>query len=57
MATNARMPRSSKRTDKAVEAITLALAHGAGSVSDYEALREAHGVLALEDSDAGSLWD
>ena len=57
MATHARMPRSSKRTEKAVEAITLALAHGAGSVSDYEALREAHGVLALEDSDAGSLWD
>ncbi|KAH8120102.1 hypothetical protein DFH11DRAFT_32880 [Phellopilus nigrolimitatus] len=49
--------RSSKRAEKAVAALSLALANGAGSVSDYEALREAQGVLVMDDSEAGSLWD
>lgn len=47
----------SKRTEKAVAALSLALANGAGSVSDYEALRDAQGVLAMDDGDAGGLWD
>lgn len=45
------------RTERAVAALSLALANGAGSVSDYEALRTAQGALALEDHDAGALWD
>lgn len=50
-------PKSSKRTDKAVAALSLALANGAGSVSDYEALREAQNALGMDDSETGSMWD
>ena len=35
----------SKCTDRAVAALSLALANGAGSVSDYEPLREAQSAL------------
>ena len=49
--------RSSKKTERAVAALSLALANGAGSVSDYEALREAKDVLSLDYSEAGSMWD
>ncbi|KAL5535324.1 hypothetical protein ACEPAF_3418 [Sanghuangporus sanghuang] len=49
--------RMSKRTEKAVEALSLALANGAGSVSDYEPLREAQDALVMDDGEAGSLWD
>ena len=47
------------RTERAVAALSLALANGAGSVSDYEALRTAQGALAIDDQDrdAGALWD
>ena len=48
----------SSRTERAVAALSLALANGAGSVSDYEALRIAQSALGLEDhhQDAGALW-
>lgn len=49
--------RPSKASEKAVEALNLALANGAGSVSDYNALREAQNALTMEDSEAGNLWD
>lgn len=49
--------RSSKKTERAVAALSLALANGAGSVSDYEALRDAKDVLSLDYSEAGSMWD
>ncbi|KAL5534447.1 hypothetical protein ACEPAG_909 [Sanghuangporus baumii] len=49
--------RMSKRTEKDVEALSLALANGAGSVGDYVPLQEAQGVLAMDDGEAGSLWD
>ena len=49
--------RNSKRSEKAVAALSLALANGAGSVSDYEALRVAQGIVALDASEAGDLWD
>ena len=49
--------RSAKKTERAVAALSLALANGAGSVSDYEALRDAKDVLSLDYSEAGSMWD
>ena len=49
--------RSSKKTDKAVAALSLALANGAGSVSDYEALRGAQDALEFDNSEAGNMWD
>lgn len=49
--------RSSKYTEKAVAALSLALANGAGSVTDYEALQNACGAFPPNDGDAGSLWD
>ena len=48
---------TSKCAEKAVAALTLALANGAGSVSDYGALRNAQGVLAMDAAEVGSLWD
>lgn len=47
----------SKASEKAVEELSLALANGAGSVSDYDALRKAQNVLIMESSEAGGLWD
>lgn len=47
----------SKCTDRAVAALSLALANGAGSVSDYEPLREAQSALGMDDSETGSMWD
>ncbi|THH10940.1 hypothetical protein EW145_g1006 [Phellinidium pouzarii] len=49
--------RSSKRAEMAVAALSLAIANGAGSVSDYETLRDAQGALAMDDGEAGGLWD
>lgn len=49
--------RSSKTTEKAVAALSLAIANGAGSVSDYDALRSAQDIPNVDDSEVGSLWD
>ncbi|EJD04176.1 uncharacterized protein FOMMEDRAFT_167416 [Fomitiporia mediterranea MF3/22] len=51
MATSPPAQRTSKCSDKTVAALSLALANGAGSVNDYNALREAQGVLSMESSE------
>ncbi|KAK7058840.1 hypothetical protein VNI00_001464 [Paramarasmius palmivorus] len=46
----------SSRSEKAIAALTLALANGSGGINDYEALRSLEPVLALDDSHIGDMW-
>ncbi|KAL6302202.1 hypothetical protein BKA93DRAFT_827665 [Sparassis latifolia] len=46
----------SSASEKAVDALILAMANGAGGVNDYEALRQAEGSSSGEPSDVGELW-
>jgi len=39
-----------------VAALTLALANGAGSVSDYEVFRSPQESFIMDNSEVGSLW-
>ena len=48
--------RSTKYTEKAVAALSLAMANGAGSVTEYEELKNAYNVFHTDDGEAGSLW-
>jgi hypothetical protein len=53
------MPLPSSREEKAVAALTLALANGAAGLNDYSAVREALGVSATHAdgaSEAGEMW-
>ncbi|KAI0374302.1 hypothetical protein BV20DRAFT_1033157 [Pilatotrama ljubarskyi] len=50
-------PPTASRSEKAIAALALAMANGAVGISDYEALRAAEGLTALDDSHAGELWD
>ena len=45
------------RNEKAIAALTLAMANGAAGISDYEALRLQEGLTTLDATHAGELWD
>ncbi|KAG7099351.1 hypothetical protein E1B28_001207 [Marasmius oreades] len=47
---------NSSRSEKAIAALTLALANGSAGLNDYEALRNLQPVLALDDSQVGEMW-
>ncbi|KAJ3750212.1 hypothetical protein DFH05DRAFT_1466476 [Lentinula detonsa] len=48
---------SASRSEKALAALSLAMANGAGSITeDYEALRALQPVLAMDDSQVGDMW-
>lgn len=47
---------SASRTEKAIAALSLAIANGAGGLGDYEAVRELDSSPAALDSQAGELW-
>ena len=50
-------PPTASRSEKAIAALTLAIASGAAGLSDYEALRMAEGLTTLDQSHAGELWN
>ncbi|PIL32105.1 hypothetical protein GSI_06811 [Ganoderma sinense ZZ0214-1] len=50
-------PPTASRSEKAIAALTLAIASGAAGLSDYEALRMAEELITLDESHAGELWD
>jgi hypothetical protein len=47
---------SASRTEKAIAALSLAIANGAGSMGDYEAARDLDSSPPMADSQAGELW-
>ncbi|KAH9946801.1 hypothetical protein B0H21DRAFT_383352 [Amylocystis lapponica] len=47
---------TASRSEKAVAALTLAIANGAGGLNDYEALRTAEGVSAFDECQVGEMW-
>ncbi|OAX44754.1 hypothetical protein K503DRAFT_764656 [Rhizopogon vinicolor AM-OR11-026] len=47
---------SASRTEKAIAALSLAIANGAGGLDDYEAARDLDSSPAMADSQAGELW-
>ncbi|OBZ78663.1 hypothetical protein A0H81_00645 [Grifola frondosa] len=51
------VPSTASRSEKAIAALTLAMANGAGGLNDYEALRLAEGASALDQCDVGELWN
>ncbi|KAM5538170.1 hypothetical protein V8D89_008057 [Ganoderma adspersum] len=48
---------TASRSEKAIAALTLAIASGAAGLSDYEALRMAEELTTLDESHAGELWN
>ena len=48
---------TASRSEKAIAALTLAMANGAAGINDYEALRLAEGLTALDATHAGELWN
>ncbi len=46
----------STRSEKALAALTLAMANGAGSIHDYDALRNIEPVVVHDDGAVGELW-
>jgi len=47
---------SSSRSEKAIAALSLAMANGAGGLNDYSALRAMEILPIIEDSQVGELW-
>ncbi|KAF7966947.1 hypothetical protein HWV62_36366 [Athelia sp. TMB] len=47
---------TSTRSEKAIAALSLAIANGAGGLSDYAALRAMEPIPLIEDSEVGELW-
>lgn len=47
---------SASRTEKAIAALSLAIANGAGGLSDYEAVRDLDSSPVMVNSQAGELW-
>ncbi|KAG7450370.1 uncharacterized protein BT62DRAFT_508222 [Guyanagaster necrorhizus] len=45
------------RSEKALTALSLAMANGAGSIHDYDALRAVQPVSAIEECQVGEMWD
>ncbi|KAI0724417.1 hypothetical protein C8T65DRAFT_563227 [Cerioporus squamosus] len=50
------LPSTASRSEKAIAALTLAMANGAAGINDYEALRMTEGLATLDESHAGELW-
>ncbi|RPD63082.1 hypothetical protein L227DRAFT_584712 [Lentinus tigrinus ALCF2SS1-6] len=50
------LPSTASRSEKAIAALTLAMANGAAGINDYEALRMTEDLTTLDDSHAGELW-
>ncbi|KAJ7630732.1 hypothetical protein FB45DRAFT_1151654 [Roridomyces roridus] len=46
----------SSRSEKALAALTLAMANGAGGLDDYEALRSLHTFSPLDSCQVGDMW-
>ena len=51
-----RMAVPSSRSEKAIAALTLAMANGAGGLNDYEALRAIYQVPTFDNCHVGELW-
>lgn len=53
------VPSTASPSEKAIAALTLVMANGAGGLNDYEAVRslEAPHVSSLDDSLVGEMWD
>ncbi|KAF9229441.1 hypothetical protein BS17DRAFT_771466 [Gyrodon lividus] len=49
------VPNSASYTEKAIAALTLAMANGAGGLEDYEAVRAFH-ASSVDESQIGELW-
>jgi len=47
---------SASRSERAIAALTLAMANGAGGLNDYEALRAIQAAPALDECQVGELW-
>ncbi|KAJ4486307.1 hypothetical protein J3R30DRAFT_3697804 [Lentinula aciculospora] len=48
---------SASRSEKALAALSLAMANGAGSITeDYEAIRAMQPILAMDDAQVGEMW-
>lgn len=45
------------RSEKALAALSLAMANGAGSIHDYDALSAVQPVSAIEECQVGEMWD
>jgi hypothetical protein len=50
------VPLSASRSERAIAALTLAMANGAGGLNDYEAIRAIQAPPVLEDCQVGELW-
>ena len=50
-------PPTASRSEKAIAALTLAMANGAAGISDYEVLRMTEELGTLDESHAGELWN
>lgn len=50
------LPSTASRSEKAIAALTLAMANGAAGINDYEALRLSEELTTLDESHAGELW-
>ncbi|TBU35108.1 hypothetical protein BD311DRAFT_648774 [Dichomitus squalens] len=50
-------PPTASRSEKAIAALTLAMANGAAGISDYEVLRMTEELATLDESHAGELWN
>ena len=50
------LPSTASRSEKAIAALTLAMANGAAGINDYEALRMTEELTTLDESHAGELW-
>ncbi|TFK94339.1 hypothetical protein K466DRAFT_561166 [Polyporus arcularius HHB13444] len=49
-------PSTASRSEKAIAALTLAMANGAAGINDYEALRMTEELATLDEAHAGELW-
>lgn len=50
------VPATASRSEKAIAALTLAIANGAGGLNDYEALMHLEGASAQDEFGVGELW-
>ncbi|KAF4605347.1 hypothetical protein EYR40_004131 [Pleurotus pulmonarius] len=48
---------SPSRSDKALAALTLALANGAAGLTDFAAVQALHVPLAMDECQVGDMWD
>lgn len=52
----AHIPATASRSEKAIAALTLAMANGAAGLNDYDALLRLDGASSQDESGAGELW-